>query len=174
MREPPSGGTAPFAMASIVGFTPRNAASQAADSTQIPSEGLCRLELSDMRYGLLWWVMDYPFRGESLQAYFAAGNGGQLWWWFQGWTWWSRPWRGATPIQSRSTYSSATCPSASSPRCKHLGENHGRGATLVAHSRSNSTAPRSRAIHRLNRSSNEVSTRRVPSSVSRRLLSKRS
>ncbi|MBC8136828.1 MAG: serine hydrolase, partial [Fibrella sp.] len=30
-----------------------------------------------MPYGLAWWVADYPFRGETLQAYFASGNGGQ-------------------------------------------------------------------------------------------------
>ena len=37
-----------------------------------------RFEMSGIRYGLLWWVMEYPFRGDTLQAYFAAGNGGQL------------------------------------------------------------------------------------------------
>ncbi|MDQ6633672.1 MAG: hypothetical protein M3Z10_02830 [Gemmatimonadota bacterium] len=29
-------------------------------------------------YGLLWWVTAYPFRGDTLQTYFASGNGGQV------------------------------------------------------------------------------------------------
>ena len=37
-----------------------------------------RYDLSGIRYGLLWWVIEYPFAGDTLQAYFAAGNGGQL------------------------------------------------------------------------------------------------
>lgn len=37
-----------------------------------------RFPLGGIRYGLLWWVIDYPFRGDTLQAYFAGGNGGQL------------------------------------------------------------------------------------------------
>jgi CubicO group peptidase (beta-lactamase class C family) len=30
-----------------------------------------------MRYGYLWWTVDYSYRGRTLQAYFASGNGGQ-------------------------------------------------------------------------------------------------
>lgn len=37
-----------------------------------------RFPLAGIRYGLLWWVIDYPFRGDTVQAYFAGGNGGQL------------------------------------------------------------------------------------------------
>ncbi|HWK89620.1 MAG TPA: serine hydrolase, partial [Longimicrobium sp.] len=29
------------------------------------------------RYGYLWWVWEYPYRGGTVQAYFASGNGGQ-------------------------------------------------------------------------------------------------
>jgi CubicO group peptidase (beta-lactamase class C family) len=37
-----------------------------------------RFAMGGIHYGLLWWVMDYPFRGDTVQAYFAGGNGGQL------------------------------------------------------------------------------------------------
>ena len=36
-----------------------------------------RYEMSGIHYGLSWWVIDYPFRGETIQGYFASGNGGQ-------------------------------------------------------------------------------------------------
>jgi len=36
-----------------------------------------RLTIGTGGYGLLWWVTDYPFRGDSVRAYFASGNGGQ-------------------------------------------------------------------------------------------------
>jgi CubicO group peptidase (beta-lactamase class C family) len=49
--------------------------------------GSARVELQDqnppklpdlhMRYGYLWWTVDYPYRGRTLTAYFASGNGGQ-------------------------------------------------------------------------------------------------
>ncbi len=29
-------------------------------------------------YGYLWWVVDYPYRGRTVRAFFAGGNGGQL------------------------------------------------------------------------------------------------
>jgi len=35
-------------------------------------------ELRGIRYGFLWWVIEYPFRGQTLQAFFAGGNGGQV------------------------------------------------------------------------------------------------
>jgi len=30
-----------------------------------------------LRYGYLWWVIEYPFKGRTVQAFFAGGNGGQ-------------------------------------------------------------------------------------------------
>jgi CubicO group peptidase (beta-lactamase class C family) len=30
-----------------------------------------------MRYGYLWWTVNYPYKNRTLQAYFASGNGGQ-------------------------------------------------------------------------------------------------
>ena len=30
-----------------------------------------------LRYGYLWWVIEYPFKGRTIQAFFAGGNGGQ-------------------------------------------------------------------------------------------------
>jgi CubicO group peptidase (beta-lactamase class C family) len=29
------------------------------------------------RYGYLWWIVEYPYAGRTVQAYFASGNGGQ-------------------------------------------------------------------------------------------------
>ena len=29
------------------------------------------------KYGYLWWMIDYPYKGRSVQAFFASGNGGQ-------------------------------------------------------------------------------------------------
>jgi CubicO group peptidase (beta-lactamase class C family) len=29
-------------------------------------------------YGYLWWVVDYPYRGGQVRAFFAGGNGGQV------------------------------------------------------------------------------------------------
>ena len=31
-----------------------------------------------MHYGYLWWTVDYPYRGRTITAYFASGNGGQV------------------------------------------------------------------------------------------------
>ncbi len=31
-----------------------------------------------MKYGYLWWTRDYPYKGKTVQAYFASGNGGQI------------------------------------------------------------------------------------------------
>ncbi|MFN8580476.1 MAG: serine hydrolase, partial [Gemmatimonadaceae bacterium] len=36
------------------------------------------VELRGLRYGYFWWSIEYPFRGKSVRAFFAAGNGGQL------------------------------------------------------------------------------------------------
>ncbi len=30
-----------------------------------------------LRYGYLWWVIDYPYKGRTVRAFFASGNGGQ-------------------------------------------------------------------------------------------------
>jgi CubicO group peptidase (beta-lactamase class C family) len=31
-----------------------------------------------LRYGYLWWLIDYPYRGRTIRGYFASGNGGQI------------------------------------------------------------------------------------------------
>ncbi|HEY0545138.1 MAG TPA: serine hydrolase [Pyrinomonadaceae bacterium] len=31
-----------------------------------------------LKYGYLWWVIDYPYKGRTLQAFYAGGNGGQV------------------------------------------------------------------------------------------------
>ena len=31
-----------------------------------------------LNYGYLWWVIEYPFKGRTIRAYFASGNGGQV------------------------------------------------------------------------------------------------
>jgi CubicO group peptidase (beta-lactamase class C family) len=36
-----------------------------------------RLQLGSRRYGYLWWVKDYPYRGRMIQAYMQLGNGSQ-------------------------------------------------------------------------------------------------
>jgi CubicO group peptidase (beta-lactamase class C family) len=35
-------------------------------------------DLSIRKYGYLWWVMEYPYGGKTVQAFFAGGNGGQV------------------------------------------------------------------------------------------------
>lgn len=35
-------------------------------------------ELREIQYGYLWWVTDYPYRGRTVRAFFAGGNGGQI------------------------------------------------------------------------------------------------
>jgi CubicO group peptidase (beta-lactamase class C family) len=29
-------------------------------------------------YGYLWWLIDYPYQGRTIRAFYAAGNGGQV------------------------------------------------------------------------------------------------
>ncbi len=29
------------------------------------------------KYGYLWWILDYPYKGRTVHGYFASGNGGQ-------------------------------------------------------------------------------------------------
>lgn len=31
-----------------------------------------------MKYGYLWWTVEYPYRGRTVQGFFASGNGGQV------------------------------------------------------------------------------------------------
>ena len=35
-------------------------------------------DLRGYKYGYLWWVTDYPYRGDTVRAFFAGGNGGQI------------------------------------------------------------------------------------------------
>jgi CubicO group peptidase (beta-lactamase class C family) len=36
------------------------------------------IELQGKKYGYLWWLADYPYKGRTLHAFFAGGNGGQI------------------------------------------------------------------------------------------------
>jgi len=36
------------------------------------------LEAYKLKYGYLWWVIEYPYQGRTISAYFASGNGGQI------------------------------------------------------------------------------------------------
>lgn len=40
-----------------------------------PAYGISAYKLD---YGYLWWVKDYPYKGRTVRAYFASGNGGQI------------------------------------------------------------------------------------------------
>jgi CubicO group peptidase (beta-lactamase class C family) len=31
-----------------------------------------------LRYGYLWWVIEYPYNGRTIRAFYAGGNGGQV------------------------------------------------------------------------------------------------
>ncbi len=35
-------------------------------------------ELRGQHYGYLWWVAEYPYKGRTVRAFFAGGNGGQM------------------------------------------------------------------------------------------------
>ena len=35
-------------------------------------------ELRKLKYGYFWWVIEYPYKGRTVQAFFAGGNGGQV------------------------------------------------------------------------------------------------
>lgn len=39
---------------------------------------LMRMGTKRSMYGYLWWLEDYPYRGRTVRAYFASGNGGQI------------------------------------------------------------------------------------------------
>lgn len=48
------------------------------DASYVKKAGAPRYAMSGIHYGLGWWVIDYPYRGETIQGYFAGGNGGQI------------------------------------------------------------------------------------------------
>ena len=48
------------------------------DASYVKQASTPRYAMGAMRYGLAWWVVDYPFRGETIEGYFAAGNGGNI------------------------------------------------------------------------------------------------
>ncbi len=33
--------------------------------------------MKNIQYGLLWWGIDWPYRGRTVHAFLAGGNGGQ-------------------------------------------------------------------------------------------------
>lgn len=48
------------------------------DASYVKKAGTPRYAMSGIHYGLAWWVIDYPFRGGTVEGYFAGGNGGQI------------------------------------------------------------------------------------------------
>ena len=52
--------------------------------TQIVSETWAQkaveplVDLRGTQYGYQWWVVDYPYNGETVRGFFAGGNGGQI------------------------------------------------------------------------------------------------
>ncbi|HEX8736607.1 MAG TPA: serine hydrolase [Pyrinomonadaceae bacterium] len=36
------------------------------------------IEIGKGKYGYLWWVTEYPYKGRTVKAFFADGNGGQV------------------------------------------------------------------------------------------------
>ena len=48
------------------------------DADFVRKAGTPRYTMSGLRYGLSWWVIDYPFRGDTIEGFFASGNGGQV------------------------------------------------------------------------------------------------
>jgi CubicO group peptidase (beta-lactamase class C family) len=34
-------------------------------------------DLSQIKYGYLWWGIDFPYQDRTVHAFFASGNGGQ-------------------------------------------------------------------------------------------------
>jgi CubicO group peptidase (beta-lactamase class C family) len=51
---------------------------------RVVSEEWCRratsplYELRNLKYGYLWWVIEYPYKGRTVRGFFAGGNGGQI------------------------------------------------------------------------------------------------
>jgi CubicO group peptidase (beta-lactamase class C family) len=48
------------------------------DPSYVKQASTPRYTMGALRYGLAWWVVDYNFRGETTEGYFAAGNGGNI------------------------------------------------------------------------------------------------
>jgi CubicO group peptidase (beta-lactamase class C family) len=48
------------------------------DAAYVNKASAPRYAMSGIHYGLGWWVVDYQFRGDTIEGYFAAGNGGQV------------------------------------------------------------------------------------------------
>jgi CubicO group peptidase (beta-lactamase class C family) len=38
------------------------------------------ITIGNRKYGYLWWIADYPYKGRTVRAYAALGNGGQNTW----------------------------------------------------------------------------------------------
>ena len=36
------------------------------------------VSIGKRQYGYLWWMIDYPYQGRTVRAFFAGGNGGQI------------------------------------------------------------------------------------------------
>jgi CubicO group peptidase (beta-lactamase class C family) len=34
--------------------------------------------VKSLKYGYLWWVLEYPYKGRTVRAFYAGGNGGQV------------------------------------------------------------------------------------------------
>lgn len=34
--------------------------------------------IKSVKYGYLWWVLEYPYKGRNVRAFYAGGNGGQV------------------------------------------------------------------------------------------------
>jgi CubicO group peptidase (beta-lactamase class C family) len=51
---------------------------------RVVSEEWCRratsplYDLRNLKYGYLWWVIEFPHKGRTVRAFFAGGNGGQV------------------------------------------------------------------------------------------------
>lgn len=37
-----------------------------------------QIEMGTRKYGYLWWIENYPYKGKTVRAFFAGGNGGQI------------------------------------------------------------------------------------------------
>ncbi len=48
------------------------------DAAYVKQASTARNPTGSMHYGLAWWIASYPFRGETIEGYFAAGNGGNI------------------------------------------------------------------------------------------------
>ena len=47
------------------------------DAAYVKKAGAPKYAMSGIHYGLAWWVIEYPYHGGTVEAYFAGGNGGQ-------------------------------------------------------------------------------------------------